>query len=122
MATSYRLVDGYNSGHDRDDVWVELQKVVEELRKDTDRIVREVLRLEPDQNEKEIGNLAMYYMPPTLDATLTVKDTEDFRGVMQLASGGGSARDRKESVRRAFCRLVIEEMHKRKMEISFIVA
>jgi len=122
MATSYRLTDGYNSAHDRNEVWDELQKVVEELRKDTDRIVNEVLRLEPDRNKKEIGNLAMYYMPPAVDLTLTIQDTEDSRGVMQLASGTGSARDRKESIRRAFCRLVIEEMHKRKMEVSLIVA
>lgn len=122
MATSYRLTDGYNSAHDRDEVWDELLKVAEVIRNDTDRIVGEVLRLEPHWPKHDVQEYAMYYKPPAVDATLQVLDTEESRGVVQLASGGGKARDLKESLGRAFCRLVIEEMHKRNMEVSLIVA
>jgi hypothetical protein len=118
LVTSYKLTDGYSGDFDRDEIWQELLVVVDVVREDTNRIVSEVLRVEPKANKKKIQELAMYYKKPAIDLTIQIRENEECREVLQLATGGGL----KESVRRAFCRIVIDEMHKRKMEVSLIVA
>jgi hypothetical protein len=118
LVTSYKLTDGYSGDFDRDEIWTELLAVVDLVREDTNRIVNEALRIEPRANKRKLQELAMYYKKPAIDLTIQIRENEEYRGVFQLATGGGL----KESVRRAFCRLVIEEMHKRKMEVSLVVA
>lgn len=120
MVTTYRIETGYNSAHQNDEVWAALKQVVSTIQLNPALIEAEVLRLEPTANKALVEEIAALYKPPVHDLTIKVLEVDD-QAVLQSASGGGVYRDAKESCRRAFCRLVIEEMHKRKMEISLIV-
>jgi hypothetical protein len=121
MATYYRIEDGYNSGNDRDEVWDTIKQVVDEIQGNTQRIIDEVFRLEPDADRELIEEVAGCYRKPVQDLTIKVVEGEDGRWIGQSASGGEPGRDAKESCRRAVCRLVLEEMHRRKMEVNIIV-
>jgi hypothetical protein len=122
MATYYRIEVGYNSGNDRDEVWDTIKQVVSEIQDNPRRIVDEVLRLEPNANCEFITDVAERYHRPVQDLTIKVIEGEDGRWIGQSASGGEPGRDAKESCRRAVCRLVLEEMHRRKMEINIVVS
>ena len=122
MATYYKIEDGYNSGNDRDEVWDTIKQVVSEIQDNPRRIVDEVLRLEPNANCEFITDVAECYCKPVQDLTIKVIEGEDGRWIGQSASGGEPARDAKESCRRAVCRLVLEGMHRRKMEINIVVS
>lgn len=126
--TGHHLRIGYLSGHstktDRDGAWEILVETVKQLREDKEAIVSETLRLEPNLNREYIATLAECFSEKIRDATLTIysnvtKESDD-RNIM-LLSGGGQ-RGEKESTRRAFCRLVIEAMHRRKIEVNLTVA
>jgi hypothetical protein len=121
MATYYRIEDGYNSGNDRNEVWETIKQVVDAIQDNTQRIIDEVFRLEPDANRELIEEVAGCYRKPVQDLTIKVVEGEDGRWIGQSASGGEPGRDAKESCRRAVCRLVLEEMHRRKMEVNIIV-
>ena len=127
MATLYAISVGYNSSFQEEDVWHKLVEVVNELRNNSQRIIDEVFRLESDVNKETIKSLAEMYdcFKGNEDLTLriVVPDKEDERRyIMQSASGGRDWRKAKESCRRAFCRLVLEEIHKNKMEINIDVS
>jgi len=121
MATYYRIEDGYNSGNDRDEVWDTIKQVVDAIQNNTQRIIDEVFRLEPDADRELIEEVAGCYRKPVQDLTIKVVEGEDGRWIGQSASGGKPGRDAKESCRRAVCRLVLEDMHRRKMEVNIIV-
>jgi hypothetical protein len=121
MATYYRIQDGYNSCHFPDKVWDTIVEVVESIQENPQRIIDEVLRLETDADRELIEEVAECYRKPVQDLTITVVESVDGRWIGQLASGGELGRSAKESCRRAVCRLVLEEMHRRKMEVSIIV-
>lgn len=121
MATYYRIEDGYNSANNRDDVWETIKQVVGTIQDNTQRIIDEVLRLEPDADRELIEEIAGYYRKPVQDLTIKVVEGDDGRWIGQSASGGEPGRDAKESCRRAVCRLVLDEMHRRKMEVNIIV-
>lgn len=119
MVTTYRIEPGYNSAHTNDEVWAALKQVVANIQQQPALIEVEVLRLEPGANKALIEEIAKCYKQPVED--LTIKVLDDDEAVMQSASGGGAYRDAKESCRRAFCRLVLQAMHQRKMEVNIIV-
>ena len=121
MATSYSIEVGYNSCHNRDDAWGVLKEVCESIQSNPTSIFDEVFRLEPDINRTEILGVCGLYEPPVQDLTIRIVESDERRAIVQMASGSGPSRDAKESCRRAFCRLVIEEMHRRKMEVSMSV-
>lgn len=121
MVTQYRIEVGYNSSKDRDEVWDALKQVVIAIQDQPQRIIDEVLRIEPKANLKMLKDCAAYYRRPVEDLTIQVVEDETGRYISQLASGGGSSRNMKESCRRAFCRLVLEDMHRKKMEVKIVV-
>lgn len=61
------------------------------------------------------------------DLTIQFKDAEpgddgNKARIVQYASGGGPEREIKEAMRRAFCRLVMEFAHSRRIEVNIYVA
>jgi len=120
MVSTYAVEVGYNSGHAYDEVWDELQSAVANIRNDPSAIVREVLRLEETPDLVAIEGILHLYESET-DLTMMVKNEEDNRRVIQFASGGDPMRSAKESCRRAVCRLLLEHMHRKKMEVNIIV-
>jgi hypothetical protein len=126
MATSYRIEVGYNSQGNEEDAWSDLLSIVNSIRDEPSRIVDEVLRVELDCDAGLIRECAACYSKSNADMTLTIVDTveggENVRFITQCASGGGECRLAKESCRRAFCRLVMESMHRLNREVNVIVS
>lgn len=125
--TSYYLDIGYNSVGNRDDAWSELKAAAERLRREPERIADEVHRIEGQKFQAELVlEYAKHYDGRDLSMTIVEEPTipdEDFRPyVRQFASGGGEDRDLKEAMRRAVCRLLIEEMHRKGIEVNMRVA
>ena len=120
MSTIYAIRPGYNSRQDPLVVEQVLEKVVADLRHRPGVICAEVLRLEPHADLKELAGFAAAYARD--DLTLKVERTDGKLLVAQFASGSGPVRELKESCRRAFARLVIEAMHRQKMEVSLTVS
>lgn len=126
--TGYHLRIGYLSGYStnscRDEAWKILVETAERIREDREAIIAETLRLEPNLDREHIAESAECFSKKTRDATLTiinkVTTENDDRGIMLLAGGG--CRGDKESTRRAFCRLVIEAMHRKKIEVCLSVS
>jgi len=126
--TGYHISIGYNSTLTHIEragmTWEALKEVVAELRSQPNLIVGEVQRERSNLAEPHILlDYAAAYQDG-IDKTLNIIEATDDRPaeIMQLASGSGDGRDIKEAMRRAFCRLVIFEMHKRGIEVNLIVA
>lgn len=144
MATGYHLEVGYNSGCSgffgtHEDAANILLAVVRQVAESPLEILMEAGR------ERGLSSLSFYddildyakrfqysLEHPDEDGTVTItppRGNESWR-VMLLATGGPGieedgawgARSLKELVRRAFCRLVILEMHRRGIEVSLVVA
>ncbi len=121
--TSYTLSIGYISGYsfkgDKDDAWQALVNCVEALKRNPDRIVAEARRLDAPEQCKHgcctLQETAGAYLND--DATLVIYHSD--RAVRQFASGD---RMLKEHVRRAFCRLVMEDMHRQGIEVNLQVS
>lgn len=138
--TGYHLRLGYDSGcsgsRSDEERWRILLEVVEAIRMDPERIARDAALVEgvdvetareyaaafatrgPDCGPNDLRQL-------TEDLTLVVflpSVREDRIGeVVSLASGWGPARRWKERTRRAFCRLVIHDMHRKGAEVCLSV-
>lgn len=130
--TGYHISIGYLSGgaYDKDEAWEILKTVVLDLCHAPARIADEAV---------SFGMLlaqALEYAEPytsasvenrgTEDSTLRIIEKNEAEGthaqIMQLAGGADPSRSLKEAMRRAFCRLVMQEMHKREIEININVA
>jgi hypothetical protein len=120
MVSTYAVEVGYNSDHCYDSVWEELQVAVANIRKDPSVIVKEVLRLEETPDLVTIKEILPLY-ESEVDLTMVVKHENDNQRVIQFASGGDPMRSAKESCRRAVCRLLLEHMHRKKMEVNIVV-
>jgi hypothetical protein len=131
MATSYYLSVGYLSGYSfqggPDAAWEVLKWIVERLRHEPSKLVAEARRLgAPERCARgccDLRELAERYGAGE-DLTLTVvervdEDDAPVRYIRQVASGD---RMLKEHVRRAFCRLVIEEAHREGIEVDLTVS
>ncbi len=120
--TGYSFSIGYLSGAsykgDTDEAWQELVKCVETLRTQPERIVTEARRLDAPEHCEHgcctLFSLAQAYQ--NHDATLVIH--HDAHTIDQYASGDRMV---KEHVRRAFCRLVLEDMHRKGIEINLKV-
>lgn len=127
MGTGYLLSIGYLSGSgykgESDKAWDELVNAVETLRLQPERIMAEARRLGADETCSEgcctLRGMAEAYREnlDNHDGTLIIHAEE--QTIMQLATGGD--RSLKEQVRRAFCRLVIEDMHRQGIEVCLEV-
>ena len=126
MGTAYTITIGYLSGYsyggDKDDAWDELVQCVEALREQPERLVAEARRLNAPETCNygccTLENVAETYRAAfTHGNPLTIN--YDQRYIMQMATGD---RAQKEHVRRAFCRLLIEEMHRKGIEVCLTVS
>lgn len=120
MSTGYTISIGYNSAHEKAEASEMLKRIVMEIQNKPSLIVSEAKRTNPFVSSNVLLPYAMAYEHPVRDATITVSvDSETgLTSVHQIASGGGDERRYKEIVRRAFCRLVIAEMHSLDMEVN----
>lgn len=116
--TSYIITVGYNSAYNAEEVWDELKKVIDDIRKNPEQILNE-------DSEIPIEYINSYsYDVPVEDLTIkiTEQNQDDYgERVVQLASGYGISRDYKERCRRAVCRIIVRNMHEKGMEININV-
>ncbi len=125
--TSYTIKVGYNSNYNNEEVWEYLHKIGLQIADNPSLIADEAHRFD-SLNKKELTEYAESFKTRK-DLTIQFKtepneyeNKEDFEPhIYMMASGGGHARLLKESVRRAYCRLVLVEMHKQQMEIDISV-
>lgn len=126
MATGYTLELGYQSGYSSHaDAWEALKAYALYLCDHPAEIYDEARKFgAPDalDGERLMDYAARYH--GAVDLTLVIQDPEgDEKGhVYQCASGGAPARVLKEHLRRAFCRLVIAEMHRKGIEVNLTVS
>lgn len=125
--TGYYIESGYQSGCSREEAWEEIKRITNYLCEHPSLIAEEALnfRAPAIADDETILEFALKYKERT-DLTIRIiedeVDGEDRRHVVQYASGGGQSRVMKEHLRRAFCRLVLTEMHRRGMEVNITVA
>lgn len=135
MCTGYHLRVGYCSGssgeHDAYKNWQMLVQLVGEIRDQPGMIIKEVERVgDQDKHDGTLLWSAAEDMSTAAaeagsQACMVIDDPPGGgrdREVLLMASGGKPGRAAKEAVRRAFCRVVIEEMHRRGIEVSLVVA
>jgi hypothetical protein len=136
--TGYTIEVGYNSSHHKEDVGIELVKVSKEIKNNPNLIYDEVLRIEKRPEDGTLDDLKCHtnHYKNCDDLTIRIFDDyekakkyqsnvleEDFYPfVCQTASSGNGFRGIKEQCRRAFCRLVLERMHSKGMEVNIIVS
>lgn len=128
--TGYHISIGYLSDYDKDEAWEVLKNVALDLCHAPVRIADEAITY-------GMGvDIALEYAEAYRGASIETHGTEDSTlrivegnaaekaqpQIMQLAGGVGESRTTKEAVRRAFCRLVMREMHKLGIEININVA
>lgn len=118
MSTTYILHPGYNSSHTPNDVWEQMLFTVSEIQADPSIIYNELCYEEKQWYDEEDW---MEYCNAYRNNDLTLKIHEEEQTIRQCASGGGDQRDMKEACRRAVCRLIITECHRRGMEVSMEV-
>ena len=120
--TGYHIRVGYNCDQSEEDVGATLREVVDEICETPEHIVAELNRVEPaikPPPHYTAKDYADSYRKPWADSTISVKEEDRELHVMQLAGGSG---EYKHAMRRAFCRLVMNKMHKAHMNISITVA
>jgi hypothetical protein len=133
MSTGYHISIGYNSGIScparligdagKTEAWGILKSVVEKLCGEPDRIIAEARAYGAPEccatgpECCTLQNHADRYKLPWTDRTIYFDEKR--QEVIQMASGDRLV---KEHIRRAFCRLVMQEMHKHNIEINITVA
>lgn len=128
--TGYHISIGYLSGYDKDEAWKVLKMTVLDLCHNPHHLVDEAVRFGVDP--RTACEYAAAYVGAseatqgTEDSTLRIIEKNEAEGtppqIMQLAGGSGESRTIKEAMRRAFCRIVMREMHKLEIEININVA
>lgn len=134
--TGYYLEIGYCSqGPDLEEAWEILKQVVREICDRPGQIAKEAERClpafgipVPDLNTVSDYLERYRLIDDNQDLTIFIEETprdpgnKEFKPrIVQYASGGEPGRKLKEHLRRAFCRLVIEKMHKREIEVNLSV-
>lgn len=133
--TGYLIEVGYNSSHHKEEVGEELVKVVREICKNPNLIYDEVLRIEKHPKDGILKDLQEHtnHYKDCDDLTIRIYnkynpeemshvEEEDFTPyICQTASSGTGFRGIKEQCRRAVCRLLLNHMHSKGMEINIIV-
>jgi len=131
----YLVEVGYNSSHYKEDVGEELVRVAREICKNPNLIYDEVLLIEKSPEGGTLGDLRKHteHYKDCDDLTIKVYDEydittmsnvpeEDFTPyICQTASSGTGFRGIKEQCRRAVCRLLLNYMHSKGMEINIVV-
>lgn len=127
--TGYHFTVGYNAGRiDEEDAWKTLKHVTRQICDHPQMIVKEARRLTHQGSGNRFSEKALseyteaYQQPFEADGhpiTIFEKTISTKKQIMQLASGSSKV---KFYVRRAFARLLIQEMHRREVEINMFVA
>lgn len=117
--TGYTIEIGYLSAGAKEQAWGRLRAVALDICEHPERITDEVFRLEPANVREVVSEYAQSYKDRV---DLTIHFYNDEHCIRQLASGGGESRDLKEACRRAMCRLLLEAMHRERIELSIIVS
>ena len=122
----YHIRIGYNGGGDAEEEesrWQSLIQVARSVANNPQRIVAEARRLgAPERCTEgccELSTFADNYANEAL-SPVSIIDQDGNRQIMQLASTSDD--EFKYCVRRAYVRLVIEEMHRLGIEVSLTVA
>lgn len=129
MGVGYHIRLGYNGRTDwhSDDAWKELKNFALKLAKQPEVIAEEAKKFNAPENCCDECETTLIDVCKTYDKSygnpLTIIDKLDNEGdpdkqVMQMATGGCLLKDH---TRRAFCRLIINEMHKQGIEVSLTV-
>jgi hypothetical protein len=123
----YYIELGNMSGHSfkgsLDEAWGRLVAAVAELRESSMAIVDEVRRLNPDAKASALTPHAVAYSSLNKTAELRIIDEpEGDERKRQIVQYAGGDRPTKELVRRAFCRLLIDAMHREGIEVEMTVA
>jgi hypothetical protein len=129
MSTSYYIEIGYNSGFSSQiiDEWHMLKDVAIAICDHPERIAEEAIAFGAPRTLEGEDLFAYAHSYATReDLTISFVESKDEYGkpdcfILQCASGGGASRILKEHLRRAFCRLVLYEMHRRGIEITIRV-
>lgn len=126
--TGYHITIGYNGATNSfsyDEMWEILKETTRKICDSPQSIIAEARRLNaPESCSQGCCSLDTYadnYVDSfeTYGHPISIIDDGENRQVMQLASTDD---DIKYHVRRAFVRLLIQEMHKRKIEVNLNVA
>lgn len=125
--TGYTITLGYNASNDIEEAGKELLRIVAQLRTQSQVILNEVREYDPGMFNlgENVEDYAAAYAAGE-DLTLvvqtgnTVVEREGI-AIRQSASGSGPSRVIKEAFRRAFCRLVIQAMHRHGYEVNLNV-
>ncbi|TXH51017.1 MAG: hypothetical protein E6Q97_19225 [Desulfurellales bacterium] len=118
--TGYHIKLGYNSNGISDDAaWEALKNTAIAIADNPRQIYNEAVGVEGVQIPLDC--LDAYRARE--DLTLRIIDEgEEDREIYQAASGGGQYRHWKEIARRAFCRLLIRQMHAQSIEVCLTVS
>ena len=134
--TGYYLEVGYiggsSFGGSHEDAWLKMKEAAKTLCDDPQRIFDEAMRLDGEilngTGEDVRGYAERYRNCDDLTITVHEKPFNESEKcgfkpyIAQSASGGGPSRMIKESLRRAFCRLIIEAMHREGIEVTMRVS
>jgi hypothetical protein len=125
--TSYTIRLGYQSGYSGEITWEELKALALAIADDPEAICREAVAFgapthlgsgslrEAAENYRTREDLTLKFH----EADPADEDSEPC--IRQSASGGAPYRVLKEHLRRAFCRLLMAEVHRRGAEVSLTV-
>ncbi len=129
MATGYTLeigyVSGYSSSLNRDQRWEAFENYARQLIETPAMLVDESNRLKTPRraDEKYLIEVAQTYaLPVTEGGPLEFKEINGDRYIFIMCSSGGEYRLAKESIARAFCRLMIYHMHTLGIDVDITVA
>lgn len=121
--TTHTISIGYNSGDgslklSRNKSWLVLKRTVEEICADIASLIAEARKYNAPEEDADgdLQDFANYYKLPWQDQTIYFD--EKLHVVIQNSSG---RRNIKEHLRRAFCRLVMQKLHQRNIEININV-
>lgn len=126
MATGWSITIGYNSSHspvEKEDLWEILKNSAQIWRINASTLRDEAERygapLELD-GENLMDFCEVYRRDWLMGGPLHIDD--DKQALYIDASGGGASRVLKEHVARAFCRLVVIDMHHKCIEVNLHVS
>lgn len=125
MSTGWTISIGYNSHASGDgaDLWAALKASAEKWRHAHEIIDMEAEKFNaPDKCDGEwrLAYSEVYAKDWADGGPLHV--SEERHCLLIRASGGGCSRDMKEHVARAFCRLIINDMHHQGIEVNLTVS
>jgi hypothetical protein len=127
MATTYVLSLGYNGNSviSEANQWLMLKRAAETLCSTPawrEHIMDEAVKYNCpsfDENGILLSEYILKFQIPCTDCTIML-DNEEHK-IRLVASGGSLSRIIKTQLRRAFCRLIINQMHKANIEVNLVV-